>query len=341
MREYCSLGMPRGRALAITGLTSHAYYYKPKPDRRSVGRPPSTVTRVLAADGTTVAELTEPDLREVLRELCADPDLHYGYRAMTEYLTLLGYVINHKKLYRIMDDEGLLHERHRAGGDAAVKRVRHRRFEVEGPLRGLEMDIKFIYVEEHRRDAFALTVIDVFTREVLAHHLAYSITRHDIKAVWTRLIEEHLQPADLLADGIEVQIRNDNDPRFRATMVQEFFRDNQLAQVFTHPYTPQENGHVESFHSILGRSLDGRTFLTLPQLEVWLTGFYEKYNHVRLHGSAAYLPPSVFRQEWDRGNVIVTTDKRQRQRFKLAVPYTGLRQGGSSGNTSQRPLVAT
>jgi transposase InsO family protein len=30
-------------------------------------------------------------------------------------------------------------------------------------------------------------------------------------------------------------------------LIQEFFKENYLNQVFTHPYTPQENGHIESF----------------------------------------------------------------------------------------------
>jgi hypothetical protein len=30
----------------------------------------------------------------------------------------------------------------------------------------------------------------------------------------------------------------------------EFFVENHLNQVFTHPYTTQENGHIESFHAI-------------------------------------------------------------------------------------------
>jgi transposase InsO family protein len=38
-----------------------------------------------------------------------------------------------------------------------------------------------------------------------------------------------------------------------AKLIQEFFKENYLNQVFTHPYTPQENGHIESFHAILAK----------------------------------------------------------------------------------------
>lgn len=338
--------MPVARALEITGLSRHDYYYRPKPDRKRPGRKPSTTTRHSTGGGGggdaeaeavhVHTEVSDADFAAVLRELCADPDLHYGYRTMCKQLRGLGYVINEKKLYRLMKSLGLLHERRRP---TSGKRVQQRRFEVDGPLQGLEMDIKFIYVEEHRRHAFALTVLDVFTREVLDHHLGYSITQADVRTMWARIIEGHLQPADLLARGITVQIRNDNDPRFKAKTVQAFFADNHLAQVFTHVYTPQENGHIESFHAILGRGVGDRAFLTLAQLQDFLTGFYEKYNTIRLHGSTAHLPPAVFRQAWERGEVVVSIDKHKRQRFRLCVPYAGILRG-ASGNTSPRPLVA-
>ena len=335
MREFSSLGMPVARALEITGPSRHEYYYRPKPDRKPAGRKPSATTRHTAGDGAET-ELDDEGFAAVVRELCADPDLHYGYHTMGKQLRGLGYAINDKKLYRVMKHLGLLHERRRP---TTGKRVQQRRFEVDGPLQGLEMDIKFIYVEEHRRHAFALTVLDVFTREVLDHHLGSSITQADVRTMWARIIEGHLQPADLLARGITVQIRNDNDPRFKAKTVQAFFAENHLDQVFTHVYTPQENGHIESFHAILGRGVGDRAFPTLTQLQDFLTGFYEKYNTVRLHGSTAHLPPAVFRREWERGHVLVTADEKQRQRFRLTVPYAGL-LSGASGNTSPRPLVA-
>ncbi len=135
--------MPVARALEITGLSRHEYYYRPKPERKPPGRKPSTTARHTAGDGAET-ELDDEGFAAVVRELCADPDLHYGYHTMGKQLRGLGYAINDKKLYRIMKHLGLLHERRRP---TTGKRVQQRRFEVDGPLQGLEMDIKFIYVE--------------------------------------------------------------------------------------------------------------------------------------------------------------------------------------------------
>ncbi|MFV0248254.1 MAG: hypothetical protein ACK5H1_04760 [Tenacibaculum sp.] len=80
---------------------------------------------------------------------------------------------------------------------------------------------------------------------------------------WEYLIEYYLQPADLLQKNINIEIRNDNNKRFSANMIQTFFKENHHHQVFTHLYTPQENGHVESFHSILGTHLKHYNFWPL------------------------------------------------------------------------------
>ncbi len=39
--------------------------------------------------------------------------------------------------------------------------------------------------------------------------------------------------------------------RFIAEMVQKYFKDKQVVQEFTKPATPQQNSHIESYHSIM------------------------------------------------------------------------------------------
>jgi len=41
----------------------------------------------------------------------------------------------------------------------------------------------------------------------------------------------------MLTKGISIEVRNDNDKRFSAKLIQDFFKENYLDQVFSHPYT--------------------------------------------------------------------------------------------------------
>lgn len=74
--------------------------------------------------------------------------------------------------------------------------------------------------------------------------------------MWEETIEQYLQPYDCLTQPIRIELRKDNDKRTSAKKLQFFFALNRIGQVFIHPYTPQENGHIESVHSILSRHLD-------------------------------------------------------------------------------------
>ncbi|WP_424379475.1 integrase core domain-containing protein [Muriicola sp.] len=72
---------------------------------------------------------------------------------------------------------------------------------------------------------------------------------------------------------------------------------------FTQTYTPQENGPVESFHTILIGHLKCFTFWSIEDLENNLILFQEKYNSKRLYGSIAHLCPNDFRILWWLGYI--------------------------------------
>ena len=246
-----------------------------------------------------------------------DDDLRCGYKRMTAQLQLFGYYINAKKVYRLMqaNDQLLARRRSQPGPYVSQRCARPDR-----PLALLEMDIKMFWVEERRRHAFVLTIIDTFTRVTLAYEVGYSMKWKTVAKAWEEVIMQHLQPADLLAKDLHVEVRSDNGPQFLATRLREFMDNNHLGQVFTHPYTPQENGHVESFHSIISRALMYDRFMTLAQLEQRLAIFYENYNNHRVHSATAMLPPQVFWRAYEAGLISSRKGKRDKLIFRLNKP---------------------
>jgi transposase InsO family protein len=310
--------MKRDTALGITGISKHQYYYNILPDKR--GCKPSSTSLKLEEDG--MIEVPNLEVIDQITEIQSDPDTDYGYHKMTFALLLLGYMINHKKVYRLMDESHLLKDRHQK---APRHYARYRKVMPTRPLEVLEMDIKFVWVEEYRRHAFVFTVIDTFTRGILFWQSAYQFKQGQVKRAWEYIIENYLQPFDCLKEKIHIEIRNDNDSRFAAKTVQHFFAENKLDQVFTHPYTPQENGHIESFHAILSQMLTRFTFWSIEQLDNCLAPFYEKYNFKRLHASTAFLPPMVFWMCWQDGLIETKINEKCRTvKFKLKVPYPQL-----------------
>ena len=310
--RYNSQGLKRDIALKIAGVSKAQYYHKPSQGKP--GRKPTEYTKHVS--GTEVSN--EIILQEI-KILQQDPDTFYGCKKTTKWLQMKGFFINRKKVYRLMHQSQLL----QAKNTKSVKTfAKYRKLLPEGPLRLLEMDIKMTWIECAKRHAYTLTLIDTFTRVVLHRITQLSIKKSDVKLFWDYVIENYLQAADCLKNKIQIEVRNDNDKRFSAKDIISYFKENHLNQVFTHPYTPQENGHIESFHSILGRHLKPYRFWDLQELEANLVLFYQKYNHKRLHGSTAYLPPMDFWELYNLGFIDKTVDFKNRKiKFKLNMPY--------------------
>lgn len=327
--------MKTERVLELCQISKYEYYKKLGKQKKP-GRKPTTTTPLVNERGV-IQEASESVVIDKIINTLLLPETAYGYRAMTYSLQHEGFIINHKKVYRLMDKYQLLGDRHQK---AARSYVKYRRVSPKRPLEVLEMDIKFQWVAEHQRYAFILTVIDCFTRKVHFWSVGYSIKQAQVKAAWEYIIVNDLQPAGLLENQLTLELRNDNDTRFAAKSVQKYFEDNHINQVFTHPYTPQENGHIESFHSILGRSLDKKEFATLSDLEKHLNYFYEVYNNVRLHGSIQHLNPNAFLRLWEQKQVIVRPHKKQKHRYEiqLKVPHYMIKQNGEIRQLSDETI---
>ena len=313
------------KALDLVGISKNQYYYKPRAGK--TGPKPTSQVEQIQSDGSKVLKSNDQMIDQIIR-IKQIPDLDYGYRAMTKQLNLLGYIVNHKKVYRLMNKYHLLADKHKKADRTFVK---YRSVNPDHPLQYLEMDIKFQWVEQHQRYAFILTVIDCFTRFVLGWTVAYSIKQEQVKSLWDKIIADYLQTNDMLKREIHVELRNDNDSRFVAKRVQKYFKENHIDQVFTHPYTPQENGHIESFHAILSRSLSKCHFKTITDLEQHLKGFYHSYNKIRLHGSLDHLSPSLFWKLWNENLIEIISLRNNKRKFKLKLPHYHL-----SGNNYWR-----
>lgn len=344
--ELISKGLKRDAALPITGISKHQYYHNPSVLKR--GRKAS-LTTFLIQDNQTV-EVPNSHVIEAIKGQLADKDTKYGYIKMTYALKALGFHINKKKVYGLMARHQLLHDPLPKGVKNYVK---YRRVMPSEPLTLLEMDIKMVWLEEYRKHAYILTIIDTFTRVVLYHIVLYSIKKQEIKEAWDSVIINHLQPSDCLNRKLEIEVRNDNDKRFSAKIIQEYFKENDLNQVFTHPYTPQENGHIESFHKILADHLKHRNFWSIEELKQDLVLFYEKYNNLRIHASICYLAPNIFWELYRQDLVTSYCDiKKRRLKFKLKIDHKNIqrkidellgnesrREGLSQKETSQRDTI--
>lgn len=328
-------GLKRDKCLNICGISKNQFYHKAKGGRRGRRRTRDTLQLV----EEDVFRRGNGMVVEQIKQIFEEPLIDYGYRKMCAELQLRGWLINHKKVYRLMKQHCLLRPKPIR---EAKNYVKYRVVAPEAPLRLMEMDIKQVWLHTERRYAYILTIIDVFTRVVLYWTVGLQMRQSQVQYAWQQVIENYLQPLRLLAWEVNIEVRSDNGPQFCAKKLREFLQQNYLMQTFTHPYTPQENGHIESFHAILGNGLRGKAFDDLKMLEIELKVFYQFYNFERIHGSTVKLPPITFWQQWQQQNIEreVLDEKARKVRFKLKIKRQQISKVRLTGNESHREVLS-
>jgi transposase InsO family protein len=249
---------------------------------------PSTHTIVGRGECEGIVE--NADVVDQIRVVLSQDYCVYGYHAMTRELRGMEYVINPKKVYRLMDENHLLcGKKIKTKGKRAF--VKYRRIKASRPMEYLCLDIKYVKVEGEGKNYYQLAVIDVFSRAILCWIFQSSIRQKDVIAMMRTL---HLRYS---LKG--VFIRNDNGSQFIAHAVRQALKDMEAKQEFTHVATPEENAYIEAFHSIEQRELIDRfVFSSFYDAKRHIGLYMFWYNNVRRHGALKWMTPM---QKWAEG----------------------------------------
>lgn len=238
----------------------------------------------------------------------------YGYKRVTALLKAEGWHVNHKRVFRIWQREGL---------KVPMKQPKRGRLWLnDGSCIRLRPQYRghvwaYDFVQDRTRGGRKfrmLTVIDEFTRECLAIKVARRLNSKDVLEVLADLMIRH---------GIPDHIRSDNGSEFRAKAVREWLGRIGAKTLYIEPGSPWENGYNESFNGKLrDECLKVELFNHLHEAKVIIEQWRREYNTIRPHTSLGYRPPApetirpadlasvVWRLQPDRpsikGNIMVT-----------------------------------
>ena len=207
----------------------------------------------------------------------------YGYRMITAKLRQEGWNINHKRVQRIWQKEGLQvpyrHKFKKATGSSenscAVKKAEH-----------INHVWTYDFMSDQTEDGRSLkflTVLDEFTRESPAIEVGRSIRAKDVIAVLEYLF---------VVRGTPAYIRSDNGPEFIADAIRKWLKEKHVGTLYIEPGSPWENGYIESFNGKMrDELLSGEIFYSLKEAQVLIEMWRKHYNTVRPHSSLGYRPP--------------------------------------------------
>jgi len=277
---------PLGILLDAADLSRSSYYYREKNGvrgRRPVGYT-EKVSGEIVRDGYVVSDI---------KTLLGQEFVSYGYVKVTHHLRKQGYRINKKKVYRLMKEAGLLLPR-RIRTKGKREFVKEWVVHATRPYEYFEMDIKYFWLTGERRNVYVLSLLDLYSRKVAGWKLGRSIRKGDVVGLLKSLFASSPRIKG-------VTIRTDNGSQFLSHTVRDYLKEMGVTHEFTHVRTPEENGHIEAFHSILETEVVRRfEYETLEELEAILNRYMIFYNKKRLHSSINYRSPDQFLNDYYR-----------------------------------------
>jgi len=225
-------------------------------------------------------------LRDRLRELAMERR-RFGYRRLHVLLRREGWIVNHKRVYRLYVEQCL----------SVRKRCRRRRTSpVRAPLRAAtaanqawSMDFVSDALASGRRFR-TLNIVDDYTREALTIEVDTSLSGVRVTRVLDRLMIERGE--------LPVQIRSDNGPEFISKAVEQWACEHGVSWDFIEPGKPTQNAYVESFNGkFRDECLNENWFTTLADARQKIEHWRQDYNHQRPHSALGYRTPSEFHAE--------------------------------------------
>lgn len=208
----------------------------------------------------------------------------YGYRRITGLLWHEGWKVSKSRVERIWKLEGL---------KVPQKQPRRARlWFADGPciqLRSLRHNHvwSWDFVMDCSDDGRALkilTLIDEYTREALAIHVARRIRADDVIDIF----------ADVMIEvGVPEYIRSDNDPEMVAKSLRAWHARVGAKALYIEPGSPWENGYCGSFNGKLRNELlNGEIHHTPREAQVLIEQWRQHHKRIRPHSALSYRPPA-------------------------------------------------
>lgn len=213
----------------------------------------------------------------------------YGYRRVRAKLTGAGWRVNGKRVRRLMGALGCRPRKRRkrkanrgfpgTSGNGCTARPAAAKNDV--------WTCDFV----HDRTATGgslkwLSVVDEYTREVLALVPASAMTAEDVRRAFGRLVGWRGKPR---------AVRCDNGGEFTGHALADWLATRGIELRAVAPASPWQNGYVESFHGKLrDEFLNLSVFADVADAAAQAAWFRREYNTARPHSGLGYQTPKAF-----------------------------------------------
>jgi transposase InsO family protein len=235
------------------------------------------------------------DLRDEMQRIAVEFP-YYGWRRMQKELRDRGWVVNHKRVRRIMWEDNLLCLRRRkfvATTDSDHNRPVYPNLAGELALTGLNQlwvaDITYIRLEVEF--VYLAVVLDAFSRRVIGWALDRSL-EDELTLAALRMALRERQPAPGLVH------HSDRGVQYASGDYTDLLKDHHIRISMSRKGNPYDNATCESFMKTLKYDeVHRQEYRDLGEAQTCIQRFLEKvYNQKRLHSALGYCSPVKLEQ---------------------------------------------
>ena len=227
----------------------------------------------------------DKEIKGEIQEIYYEHKGNHGYRRITLELRNRGFVVNHKKVQRLMKILGLSAQIRRKRkyssyqGEVGKKadNLIQRQFEASKPMEKCYTDVTEFAIPNITQKLYLSPVLDGFNSEIIAYNLSTSPNLEQVKAMLDQAFtEEHYENTIL---------HSDQGWQYQHQYYHQFLEDKGIQPSMSRKGNSPDNGMMESFFGILKSEMFygyEKTFHSLEQLEQAIVDYIDYYNNKRI-----------------------------------------------------------
>lgn len=244
----------------------------------------------------------EVALRSAIQSVVLEHRWRYGYRRVRAELRAQGWIVNHKRVARIMRDDNLLAVRKEwlqpfapHFRSARIYLNLAARMKVLGPNQLWAADIT--YIRLRCEFLYLAIVLDVFSRKVVGWALGRSLQSQLAVCALDLAIANRRPPPGVVH-------HSDQGVQYASRDYLEKLRQHGMLPSMSRPANPYDNATCESFLKTFKREeIYASTYRDFEDLQGRVEEFVERYyNQLRLHSALGYSSPEEFEKQSRAGN---------------------------------------
>ena len=223
---------------------------------------------------------------------------NYGYRRMTLELRNRGFVVNHKKVQRLMKVLGLTVRIRRKRkyssyqGEVGKKadNLIQRQFEATKPMQKCYTDVTEFTIPASSQKLYLSPVLDGFNSEVISYNLSTSPNLVQMKAM--------LEQAFTANHYENTILHSDQGWQYQHDFYHHFLKNKGIQPSMSRKGNSPDNGMMESFFGILKSEMFygyEQTFKSIKELERAIVDYIDYYNNKRIKVKLKGLSPVQYR----------------------------------------------